>query len=180
MSKRNMGSGSRLSLVSCIRDTKWRAIIGCAAGLVCIGVIGGSYVGRISLPILVDSAFGAPAPPGDAVPLTPGLRVQRPSGWVEIRTFNRSQKSTDTVFEIEFLYINESSATVRLDLSYFVRLIADGIPRAPSSWKISSEKVLGNSAEYCNAKFTVRGRPRVVHVQFGSEDEGLSFLRWPN
>jgi len=147
--------------------------------LVCIGVIaGGLDAVRIPIPNFIAGASGAPAPPDDAAPLTPGQRVRRPFGWVEIRTFNRSQKAGDTVFEVEFLLINDSSEPINADLSSFVRLIADGIPRAPSSWQVSSNKVLPDSAEYCNTKFTVRGRPRVVHIQFGSEDSGLSFLRW--
>jgi hypothetical protein len=144
-----------------------------AAAATCIAEVGNlSFAG--------GSALAASTPPEDAQPMSPGQRVRRPYGWVEIRTFNRSQKSADTIFEVEFLMINESAESIRSDLSNFVRLIADGIPRAPSSWQVSADKVLPDSAEYCNVKFTVRGRPRAVYVQFGTEDSGLTFLRWPS
>lgn len=150
-----------------------------AAAAMCVAEVGDLSFAGSELRISTESALAASTPPDDAQPMSPGQRVRRPYGWVEIRTFNRSQKSADTVFEVEFLMINESSESIRSDLSNFVRLIADGIPRAPSSWQVSADKVLPDSAEYCNVKFTVRGRPRAVYVQFGTEDSGLSFLRWP-
>jgi hypothetical protein len=162
------------------RGTARRAMLWCAvAALTCIGVVGDLNLTASGVRTLIDSALAASAPPDDAQPMSPGQRVRRPYGWVEIRTFNRSQKSTDAIFEVEFLLINESAESIRSDLSNFVRLIADGIPRAPSSWQVSADKVLPDSAEYCNAKFTVKGRPRAVYVQFGTEDSGLNFLRWP-
>jgi hypothetical protein len=168
------------AIYACSLRATWRsAMLYCAAvAATCIGEVGDLNF-ESELRIFTESASAAPTPPEDAQPMSPGQRVRTPFGWVEIRTFNRSQKSADTIFEVEFLMVNESTDSIRSDLSNFVRLIADGIPRAPSSWQVSADKVLPDSAEYCNAKFTVRGRPRAVYVQFGTEDSGLSFLRWP-
>jgi hypothetical protein len=175
----NNASRARLLLPASFRGMARRTMVWCSAAIACLGLVNGLDMIGSQVPLLVDGALAAASPPDDASLMSPGQRVRRPFGWVEIRTFNRSQKSADTVFEVEFLAINESSESVRLDLSNFVRLIADDIPRAPSSWQMSSREVLPNSAEYCTAKFTVRGRPRVVHIQFGTGDDGFSFLRWP-
>jgi hypothetical protein len=180
MRGRYKGSRSRLFPADGMRRRDWLAIIGAAVTWACSDVIvGGSEV--VGSPALAQAAPSLPPPPDDAPILSPGQRVQRPFGWAEIRSYNRSQKDGDTAFDIDFLLINESAQRLsNLQLQDLVRLIADGVPRAPFSRQPSSYfDIEGESAEYCNAKFSVRGQPHVVYIQFGTGDAGRSFLRWP-
>ena len=62
-----------------------------------------------------------------------------------------------------------------------VRLVADGVPRAPVEWFPDSAYVESESAQDCSMTFRVRARPRVVHVQLGTgDDAGRTYLRWPD
>jgi hypothetical protein len=122
------------------------------------------------------------SPPEDAPTLRPGLRVPRPFGELEISTFTRSPKDRDTVFRIEFLIRNESRADTKIYLPNFLRLIADGVPRAPESTSdgcCSGIAVQLESAEYAWATFRAHGQPALVLLQFGTGDDVHSYLRWP-
>jgi hypothetical protein len=166
----------------CIRRREWSVFGWGMVALTCIGVIaGGLDVLVVGSPVLAQPAPGISSSPDDEPLLRPGQRMRRPFGWVEIRTFSRSQKDGDTAFELEFLVINESRNTMRnFQAQNLVRLIADDVPRAPYSSEPDWPKdILPDSAEYCNAKFSVRGTPHVVRVQFGTVDTGRTFLRWP-
>jgi hypothetical protein len=106
-----------------------------------------------------------------------------PNGRVMIETFNKSfaQRQQETTFTIRFIFHNTSTNGGRLETRDLVRLVADGVPRAPVEWFPSSATVPADSAQDGWATFRVRGRPRVVHVQFGvDERSGRAFLRWPD
>ena len=122
-------------------------------------------------------------PPADAPLLRPGDRVRMPNGRVMIETFNKSfaQRQQETTFTIRFIFHNTSTNGSRLETRDLVRLVADGVPRAPVEWFPGSATVPADSAQDGWATFRVRGRPRVVHVQFGvDERSGRAFLRWPD
>jgi hypothetical protein len=135
---------------------------------------------KIGIPVSAQAAMLSP--PDDAPIMRPGQQVQAPFGSVEIRTFNRSEQDGDSVFQLEFLLVNQSRQDIEIHLRDYVRLIADGVPRAPEE---ASDNVYQGmtmrieSAEYCSTKFRVHQRPNVVHIQFGTGNVPHIFLRWP-
>jgi hypothetical protein len=147
------------------------------------GLGGALVISGTGGPALAQGAGEGNAIPPDAPIMRPGQRLQRPRGWVEITTFNRSfqQREQESVFKLEFTYLNEHSRDVQLKARDASRLVADGVPRAPVQWFPDSVYVPTESAQDCSVTFRVRGRPRVVHVQFGTGDEdGRNYLRWPD
>src|SRR5262249_20711964 len=127
-------------------------------------------------------ATTVPSPPQDAPPLRPGQRVKRPYGELEISTVERSPKDQDTMFKFELLIRNQSPQEVEVPLVDYVRVIADGVPRAPEITSLgpyeSKVKVRPESSEYAWATFRVRGQPRIVYLQVGVGDTPRSYLRW--
>jgi hypothetical protein len=112
----------------------------------------------------------------------PGLRVKRPFGEVEIRTFTRSEKDQDTLFTVEYLIRNEGSKEISFPEWDSFRLIADGVPRAPdrmSPGGCCGLAIRADSAEYAAATFSVRGQPNVVILQLGTSTDGHTYMRWP-
>ena len=123
------------------------------------------------------------APPADAPIMRPGQRVQRDHGWVGITTFNRSYapRQQESVFTLQFTFLNEHSRETTLRGRDIARLVTDGVPRAPVQWFPDRANIPPESAQECSLTFRVRGRPGVVLVQFGTGDEiARSFLRWPD
>jgi hypothetical protein len=131
------------------------------------------------------AAQGAAGPSEDAPPLRAGQRVERPFGELEISSFTQVQKDQGTLFTVEFLIRNEGQNSLNLIIKDYLRLIADGVPRAPEYDNYDGcagrcgVKVAGDSAEYARATFSVRGQPKQVYLQFGTRDEGRAYLRWP-
>jgi hypothetical protein len=156
-----------------LRSTRWGAAVACIA---MIAVASGAKIG---IPVSAQAAILSP--PADAPIMRPGQQVQVPFGSIEIRTFNRSERDGDSFFGIEFLLVNQSREGITINLRDYVRLIADGVPRAPAeaSGNIYGVTVRMESAEYCTTKFRVPQRPNVVHILFGTGDEPHIFLRWP-
>ena len=126
---------------------------------------------------------GVASPPEDAPAMHPGVRVPRPFGEVEISTFSESRKDQDTVFTVELVIRNETRNKIQVDLRNAIRLIADGVPRAPetTSQRCCPEvtEVQLESAEYGSATFRVHGQPAAVYLRFGTGEEVSSYLRWP-
>lgn len=121
----------------------------------------------------------------DTPVLRPGLLIRRPFGAVEITTFSRSGAEDGLRFRIDFLIRNETSRPLQFNLFDFIRLVADGVPRAPvgSSSQPDSfgmTNLRPDSAEYADLSFSVRGRPHEVLLQFGSAAAGRSVVRWPD
>jgi hypothetical protein len=125
------------------------------------------------------SARWEPPDDADAPVMRPGQRVRRPSGWVEVTTFNRTNGRNESVFSVSYLFLNDGSRDVSVNAANLVRLVTDGIPRAPAEYKGYSS-VPAESALDFSATFRVRGRPRVVYLQFGTGDVERSYLRWPD
>lgn len=162
------------------RRRKRRVIAWGAVVLTCIGGIAvGPEAVRIGTPALAQATSGIPSPPADAPVMVPGQRVRRSYGWLEIMTFDRSERDQDSVFRVEFRVRNESSSEINFSGQGQFRLIVDGVPRSPAE---SSDRlnVEAESAEDGYVTFRVGGKPRVVHVQVGTGDSGRSFLRWPD
>ena len=122
-------------------------------------------------------------PPPDAPIMRPGSRIRRKDSRVEIVTFNRAynSKTQQTTFNLQFVMVNMGSKPLRLNAEDVVRLLTDGLPRAPVRWFPSYANMPAESAQDCSLTFNVKGKPRTVHVQFGTDDEGgRDFLRWPD
>lgn len=167
------------------RPQRRRATVWSVATLACIGgIAGGPEVLGDRTQALAQTTSGTPSPPDDAPIMRPGQRVRRPFGSIEITTFTRSEVQQNSIFKIEFLVRNESPKDVKVSVPGYIRLIADGVPRAPIETTPKYPYDLDvqlESAEYGDATFSVRGQPHVVHVQFGTGDAvGRSFLRWPD
>jgi hypothetical protein len=175
----------RLLPAGSTRHRKQRVIAWGAVTLTCIGAIAaGPETVRIGSPALAQATSSA-VPPNDAPVMRLGERVLRPFGWIEIKSFTRSNRDKDTEFKVEYLVFNNGDSTATIRLRDFFRLVVDGVPRSPSSYSGSrgtSEElwILRESAEDGDVTFTVRGRPSLVHLQLGTGDEGRSFLRWPD
>jgi hypothetical protein len=175
---RRRHTGGFLELLRARGTLAWGAAI-----LSCIGATTGlgEWLG-MTTPALAQAVPGLPSPPDNAPDLSAGQRVRTPFGWLQISSFSRSQKNGDTIFDISFLAINVSARDTDLYLADYVRLIADEIPRAPFSTSSSASgrtAIPADSGVDCNVKFSVRGQPHVVHIQFGTQNTGRSFLRWP-
>jgi hypothetical protein len=127
---------------------------------------------------LAQEASGLPSPPADSPVLGVGQRILRPWGPVEITTFRRTQKDQDTEFVLAFLIRNEGTGDVFFPIDHF-RIIADGVPRAPSGSSRSEQFVRAEAAEEGWVTFRVPGHPQVVYLQWGIGGEGRSYLRWP-
>jgi hypothetical protein len=149
------------------------------AVLACIGGIAvGPEAVMVGTPALAQATSGLSSPPADTPVMAPGQRVKRPFGWIEIKTFDRTE-GDPSVFKIDFLVVSEASA-VGFSADNEFRLIVDGVPRSPAASSPSSMLVRGESAEDGQVVFRVHGQHRVVHVQFGTGSSGRSFLRWPD
>jgi hypothetical protein len=130
---------------------------------------------------IAQAQTNIPNPSQNAPILAPGLRGKTPFGEVEIRTFTRSLTEQGTQFTVEYLVINEGSKDINYPFTDYVRLIADGIRRAPELGCCATNiTVRPDSAEYLTAPFTVRGRPSVVILQFGTSADGHIYMRWPD
>ncbi len=134
--------------------------------------------------VAVAQSISGVTPTADDVPiLSPGQRVRRPFGSIEITTFRRSTSEKEAVFDVEFLVRNESRKAVKIELGDYVRLSADGVPRAPArttpAYPYSLEVAL-ESAEYASVSFRTRGQPNTIILQFGTGESPRSILRWPN
>jgi hypothetical protein len=146
-----------------------------------LSCIGGITVGpepvEVGTPALAQATSGIPAPPADAPVMAPGQRVHRSFGWIEIMTFSRSDQNQYSIFSVEFRVRTEENS-VAFDSSRMFRLVADGFPREPDSAGIFFIDI--ESAKESKVTFHVRGRPRVVYLQFGTGKSEHSFLRWPD
>jgi hypothetical protein len=123
------------------------------------------------------------APPPDAPVMRPGSKVRRQNSKVEVVTFNRAynSKTQQTTFNLQLVVINTKSKSLTLQAENIVRLVTDGLPRAPMKWFPAYANMPAESAQDCSLTFNVKGKPRIVHVQFGTDDEGgRDFLRWPD
>ena len=152
------------------RATTWTT-----AALVCFGGITlGPKAVTIATPALAQATSGMPLPPDNAQVMVAGQRIRRPFGWIEIRTFGRSEQSDNSIFDVNFLVINTTEEEVTLEIRNLMRLVADGIPRTPAKMTCPASEhsyslhVATESAEFCNARFSVHGQPNLVHVQFGT------------
>jgi hypothetical protein len=145
------------------RETGLLALGGVAQSLACLG------------------AKAQPAgPPENAPVMRAGVFVRRPFGAVEITTFSRSRTDEGARFDVEFLIRNEGQQKLSFWTAEFIRVVADGVPRAPIAVSPGLMEVPNEAAEYGKASFTVRGMPGIVHLQFGNGASGRSFLRWPD
>ena len=74
-----------------------------AWGVAVLACIGGIAVGpeavRVGTPALAQATS---SPPADTPVMVPGQRVRRPFGWIEIKTFDRTE-GDPSVFKVEFL-----------------------------------------------------------------------------
>ncbi len=164
------------------RTQKW-AVLWSAATLTCMSGLAVSLAtSGFGAPAFAQAGSSTPSPPQDAPIMRPGQRVRRPVGSVEIMTFGRTERDQVSFFKVEFLLRNETNKRLQFKVRDFVRLLADDVPRAPDetspAWP-SDLVVESESAEYAGATFSVRGRPRVVYLQFGSSNDGRTYLRWP-
>ena len=116
------------------------------------------------------AAQGTAAPPKDAPILSAGQRVERPFGAIEISKFTSAEKDENTEFTVWFLIRNESANSANFRISNSLRLIADGVPRAPGSSNngCCGLDVAADAADYGWATFLVSGRPKVVYLQIGT------------
>jgi len=107
--------------------------------------------------------------------------MQRSFGWIEITTFGRSEQDQDSVFNVEFMIINGSSRDMDYQPVDEIRLIVDGVPRAPRE-TVPSGYVTVNTESAIDGKaiFRVRGRPRDVYVQFGTGSPGVVSCTGPS
>src|SRR5262249_4691657 len=160
------GSGARLPFIATgMGLRKWRAIVSGAGALMCIWMIAGNATKVVSA-ILAQAASNIPSPPSDSPIMSPGLRVRRPCCLIEIKTFSRSRRGDDSVFEVEFVIINDSRESVTFHFKDDVRLIADGLPRAPEQVCNEYSMTLPiESSEYCQIRFSVRGVPSTIYFQ---------------
>jgi hypothetical protein len=161
--------------------------------LACLGGTGGNP----GAPGSGSAALAQPAPverapPADAPPISPGQRVQTRWGYVQVVSFDHSSTGPDSVYRVEFAVVNRRREMMELVVRDFIRLVTDGLPRAPvqvcrepppNALIISPESrftLQPGSAEDCYAVFRVRGQARVVLVGFETDDAGgRGYLRWP-
>jgi len=170
-------------LLSCSKML--RTIIWSTATVACISWVAVSLeTSSLGAPAFAQAAPDMPSPPANAPIMRPGQKVSQSYGWLEVSTFSRSRDGNDSVFTIEFNVFNGSRAPILMDPGS-VRLITDGLPRAPSTNAgfrvVASESV----EERFAASFRIRGQPRVVFVQFvfvqfGGSGGDRSYLRWPD
>src|SRR5688572_2295798 len=90
---------SRPRLLPTVSTRRKRRVI--AWGAVVLTCIGGIAVGpeeavRIGTPALAQATSGIPSPPADAPVMVPGQRVRRSYGWIEIMTFDRTERDQDS------------------------------------------------------------------------------------
>ena len=141
------------------------------------------------------AAQGTAVPPKDAPPLLAGQRVERPFGAIEISSLTREKKDQDTIFTVKFVIKNEKlPGKLHIFVADYLRLIADGVPRAPQSYSHAETDPTGSwpersklqtivtyvdpdSGEYGWATFLLQGQPHEVYLQLGTGEEGRSYLR---
>jgi hypothetical protein len=113
----------------------------------------------------------------------PGQRVQKPFGWIEIRTFDRTE-GDPSVFKVEFLAVNERAKSgIGIGRDEF-RLIVDGLPHSPVESSSVVIPVEDTAEGY--VVFRVNGqKDHTVYLQFGTASSlprfgSHSLLRWPD
>jgi hypothetical protein len=119
--------------------------------------------------------------------MSPGQRVQSRLGYVQIISFNRSQSEGNSVYRVDFTIYNARQETLEIYLPDYIRLVVDGLPRAPNEVCKSGYSrgemtltVRPDSAEDCFATFRTSGQAHSVLVRFNTDPAGgHGYLRWP-
>ncbi len=124
-----------------------------------------------------DAMLIAQAAPEIAA-MKPGDRYQQTKGILEILGLTREPKEDGTHFTLAFRFITDREA-FGMNVYEFIRLYADGIPRAPSMASNSGATIPREAALEFSATFVVPGEPREVIVQFGYPDTPRTRRRWP-
>jgi hypothetical protein len=111
--------------------------------------------------------------------MRPGQQLKREWGIIEISTFSSVPGDKSETYRVDFMARNDSGRAVELIPGDYIRLLVDGVPRAPSS--ASNSFLIGHdSAEDFWAIFTIHSKPKVVYVIFGAGEAARSYARWPN